>query len=60
MIKECHDSLWDGPPRKSTSHVGTSGRCLLFYWPQMRDDVELYEILLAAAMEAYFELFQQH
>ena len=39
LIKECHDSLWAGHPGMKRTHALIKA---IYYWPQMRDDIEAY------------------
>ena len=39
IIKECHDSQWAGHPRVRRTLALVE---CAYYWPRMRDDIELY------------------
>ena len=39
LIKECHDSKWAGHPGQRRTRVLLES---VYYWPQIRDDVETY------------------
>ena len=39
LIKECHDSKWAGHPRQRGKRALLES---IYYWPQIRDDVETY------------------
>ncbi|CAN6567559.1 unnamed protein product [Malus baccata var. baccata] len=39
ILKECHDSMWAGHPGTHRTLALVSG---VYYWPQMRDDVDSY------------------
>ena len=39
LIKECHDSKWAGHPRQRRTRALLES---VYYWPQIRDDVETY------------------